>query len=93
MDATTFGWLILAFPLAGSLLIAFAWRALPGRSAGWIGTGAIGLSFICAIGACVDLLDHPVEERQLTSSLYDYAAAGGLDIQMNVLVDPLSVFI
>ncbi|MGZ5315876.1 MAG: NADH-quinone oxidoreductase subunit L [Solirubrobacterales bacterium] len=92
MDATTFGWLILAFPLAGSLLIAFAWRALPGRSAGWIGTGAIGLSFICAIAACVDLLDHPVEDRQLTSSLYDYAAAGGLDVQMNVLVDPLSVF-
>ncbi|MGZ5335004.1 MAG: NADH-quinone oxidoreductase subunit L [Solirubrobacterales bacterium] len=92
MDATTFGWLILAFPLAGSLLIAFAWRALPGRSAGWIGTGAIGLSFICAIAACVDLLDHPVENRQLTSSLYDYAAAGGLDVQMNVLVDPLSVF-
>ncbi|MGZ5356437.1 MAG: NADH-quinone oxidoreductase subunit L, partial [Solirubrobacterales bacterium] len=30
--------------------------------------------------------------RQLTSSLYDYAAAGGLDVQMNVLVDPLSVF-
>src|SRR5688500_19154750 len=40
----------------------------------------------------VKLLDHSFEERQLTSSLYDYASAGGLDIQLNVLVDPLSVY-
>jgi NADH-quinone oxidoreductase subunit L len=92
MDATTYGWLILAFPLAGSMVIALGWKALPGRSAGWIGTGAIGLAFLSAIAACVQLLDHPAEERQLTSSLYDYASAGGLDIQMNLLVDPLSVF-
>ncbi|HET8975431.1 MAG TPA: NADH-quinone oxidoreductase subunit L [Solirubrobacterales bacterium] len=92
MDATTYGWLILAFPLAGSMVIALGWRALPGRAAGWIGTGAIGLAFLCAIGALVQILDHPVEDRQLTNSLYDYASAGGLDIQMNVLVDPLSVF-
>src|SRR5512134_3775955 len=92
MDATTYGWLIIAFPLAGSMVIALGWRALPGRAAGWIGTGAIGLAFLCAIGALVQVLDRPVEERQLTNSLYDYASAGGLDIQMNVLVDPLSVF-
>jgi NADH-quinone oxidoreductase subunit L len=92
MDATTYGWLILAFPLAGSMVIALGWKVLPGRTAGWVGTGAIGLAFLAAIAACVQLLDHPAEERQLTSSLYDYASAGGLDIQMNVLVDPLSVF-
>ena len=92
MEPTTYGWLVLAFPLAGSLLIAFGFRALPGRSAGWIGTAAIGLSFLASLGMLVQLLDLPVEERQLTNSLYDYASAGGLDIQMNVLVDPLSVY-
>ncbi|MDP9189197.1 MAG: NADH-quinone oxidoreductase subunit L, partial [Actinomycetota bacterium] len=39
-----------------------------------------------------EMLDLPADERQLTDSLYTYAAGGGLDIQLNVLVDPLSVF-
>ena len=38
MDATTYGWLVLAFPLAGSLVIALGFRVLPARTAGWIGT-------------------------------------------------------
>ena len=92
MDATTYGFLVLAFPLAGSILIACGWKLLPGRSAGWIGTGAILLSFLASLGALFDVLDLPVEERQLTESLYTYAGAAGLDIQLNVLVDPLSVF-
>ncbi len=92
MEPTTYGWLVLAFPLAGTLVIALGWRALPGRTAGWIGTGAIALSFLASLGALFQILDLPVEERQLTSSLYTYASAAGLDIEMNVLVDPLSVY-
>jgi NADH-quinone oxidoreductase subunit L len=92
VDATTYGWLVLAFPLAGTLVISLGWRALPGRSAGWIGTGAIALSFLASLGMLAQILDLPAEERQLTSSLYDYASAAGLDIEMNVLVDPLSVY-
>jgi NADH-quinone oxidoreductase subunit L len=92
MEPTTYGWLVLAFPLAGTLVISLGWRVLPGRSAGWIGTGAIALSFLASLGALVQILDLPGEERQLTSSLYDYASAAGLDIEMNILVDPLSVY-
>ncbi len=92
MSATTWGWLVLVLPLAGSMLIAFGRAAMPGRTPAWIGTGAIALAFACSIGALLALLDHPVEERQLTDSLYSYASAGGLDIQLNILVDPLSVY-
>jgi NADH-quinone oxidoreductase subunit L len=92
VEATTYGWLILAFPLAGSLMISLGWRLLPGRSAGFLATAMIGLSFLASLGALFQILDLPVDERQLTSSLYDYASAAGLDIQMNVLVDPLSVY-
>jgi NADH-quinone oxidoreductase subunit L len=92
VDPTAYGWLTLAFPLAGCLVISLGWRWLPGRSAGWIGTAAIALSFLTSLGALTQILDLPVEERQLTSSLYDYASAGGLEIQMNILVDPLSVY-
>jgi NADH-quinone oxidoreductase subunit L len=92
LSATTYGWLVLAFPLAGSLICAFGWRVLPGRTAGWLATTAVGLAFLNAIGAFVMLLDEPTAARQLTSSLYDYASASGLDIQLGILVDPLSVF-
>ena len=91
MTATTFGWLVLAFPLAGSLIVAFGWRTLPGRAAGWIASAAIGLAFLSSVGALIALLDHPAEERQLVSTLYDYGSAAGLEIELNILVDPLSV--
>jgi NADH-quinone oxidoreductase subunit L len=92
MSATTYEWLVIAFPLAGAIVTGIGWRRLPGRSAGWIGTAAIAASFVSAIGALFMLLDHPADERELTSSLYDYANAAGLDIEMGILVDPLSVF-
>jgi NADH-quinone oxidoreductase subunit L len=92
LSATAYAWLVLAFPLAGSLVCAFGYRSLSGRSAGWIATGAIGLSFLNAVAALVQLLEKPVQERHLTSSLWDYANAGGLDVKLGILVDPLSVF-
>jgi len=87
----TWAWLVLAFPLAGSMVIAFGRAAMPGRVPAWIGTGAIALAFACSIGALLALLDHPVDERQISDALYSYASAAGLDIQLNILVDPLSV--
>ncbi|HYH62429.1 MAG TPA: NADH-quinone oxidoreductase subunit L, partial [Solirubrobacterales bacterium] len=91
MSATEFGWLVLAFPLAGSILIGLGYRRWPGRTAGWIGTGAIALAFASSIGAFVSLLGEPTDQRQLTSTAWDYATSVGLDIQLNILVDPLSV--
>jgi NADH-quinone oxidoreductase subunit L len=92
MDATTYGWLVLLFPLAGTMVIALGWRVLPGKVAGWIGTAAIAAAFVSSLGMLAMLLDEPSEARHLTSSLYDYASAAGLDIELGILVDPLSVF-
>jgi NADH-quinone oxidoreductase subunit L len=93
VSATTFGWLILAFPLAGSLTIAFGFRAWQGRAAGVIGTAAIGLAFLASIGALIELLSLPKEEQHgVASSLYDYASATGVPFDLGILIDPLSVF-
>jgi NADH-quinone oxidoreductase subunit L len=89
VSATGYGWLVLAFPLAGTLVNGLGFRWLPGRAAGWVGTAAILLSFLSALGMLFQVLDVGTEERHFTSSLYDYASAGGLDIQLNILVDPL----
>ncbi|HKJ35810.1 MAG TPA: NADH-quinone oxidoreductase subunit L [Solirubrobacterales bacterium] len=92
MSASTYGWLILAFPLAGSILIALSWKVLPARTAGWLGVGAIGLAFLSAVGAAAELLSMPAEERLVPDSLYDYAGATGIPFDLGILVDPLSIF-
>jgi NADH-quinone oxidoreductase subunit L len=92
MATTTYGWLVLLFPLLGTVAIGLGYRSLGGRSAGWIGTAAIFLAFLAALGALISLQGHPPEHRQLVSSLWNYAATVGLDAQMSILVDPLSVF-
>jgi NADH-quinone oxidoreductase subunit L len=92
MSPSTWGWLVLAFPLAGMLIVAFGYRSLRGRSAGWIATVAIALSFVASIGALISLQHHDPAHRQIVSSLYNYASSVGVDAQMSILVDPLSVF-
>src|ERR1700704_464117 len=92
MSQTTYGWLVLAFPLLGTLAIGAGYRKLPGRTAGWIGTGAIFLAFLAALGALISLQGHTADHRQLVSSLWNYASTVGIDAQISILVDPLSVF-
>jgi NADH-quinone oxidoreductase subunit L len=92
LSATDYGWLILAFPLAGMLVTSFGWRVLPGRLPGWIASAAIGLAFLAAIGALVQIQDLPAEERSLVDSAWTYVATADLRVDMAILVDPLSVF-
>ncbi|HWF73485.1 MAG TPA: NADH-quinone oxidoreductase subunit L [Solirubrobacteraceae bacterium] len=92
MTATTFGWLVLLCPLVGTVIIALGSKVLPGRTPGWIATAAIGLSFACAVVMLVKLLALSPAHRQLTSSLWSYASSVGVTANMEILVDPLSVF-
>jgi NADH-quinone oxidoreductase subunit L len=89
---TTFGWLILLCPLVGTTVIALAFRRLPGRSAGWIATSMIALSFAFSIAALISLLGHSPDHRELTSTLWSYDSTVGVDAKLSILVDPLSVF-
>jgi NADH-quinone oxidoreductase subunit L len=96
MSTTTYGWLVLAFPLAGALVTAFGFRLFSrsgeGRAAGWIATGAIFLAFLAAVGALISLQGHVPAHRQLVSSLWNYAVTVGIDARLSILVDPLSVY-
>jgi NADH-quinone oxidoreductase subunit L len=92
VSATAWAWLVLLFPLLGSIVVALGFRVLPARVAGTIGTAAIGLSFLCGVAALINLLGEPADARHHASSLWDYASAAGLDIKLGVLVDQLSVF-
>jgi NADH-quinone oxidoreductase subunit L len=92
MSTTTYGWLVLLFPLLGTLIIGFGYRVLPGRSAGVIGTAAIGLAFVAALGALISLEGHSTSNQELTSTLWSYANTVGVNAKVSILVDPLSVF-
>jgi len=92
MSTTTYGWLVLAFPLAGTLVTALGFRTWRGRAAGWIATGAIFLAFLAALGALISLQGHSPQHRELVSSLWNYAVTVGIDARMSILVDPLSVY-
>ena len=91
MSPTDWGWVVLALPLAGTVLIALGWRVLRGRAAGWIGTLAIGGSFAASIAMLVTLLDHDEHSRSLVGTAYTYVDTAGFRADMSILVDPLSV--
>jgi NADH-quinone oxidoreductase subunit L len=88
---TTAAWIVLLAPLAGFLLIALTWKALPWRAHGWIGTAAIAVSFVASIVTLIGLEARGEEERQVVSVAWDYAVTTGLDAQLSILIDPLSV--
>jgi NADH-quinone oxidoreductase subunit L len=88
----TWAWLVPAFPLAGTIVLGLGYRGFSGRLGGAIGTLAIALSFAASIGAFFALEDLGEEERQVVAVAWDYAVTTGIDAQLSILIDPLSVF-
>ena len=96
MSTTTYGWLVLAFPLLGTLVIGFGFRARRRCRRAQRGLDRHGGDLPRVPGgarrADLKLQGHAVDHRQLVSSLWNYASTVGIDAQMSILVDPLSVF-
>jgi NADH-quinone oxidoreductase subunit L len=91
MSATTAAWLVLAAPLAGTIAIGALFNRLPGRSAGWLGTGSIAVSFVFALITLDRLQQQTPAHRELTSTLWTIAGTVRVDARATILVDPLSV--
>ncbi len=92
MSATSWAWLVLLFPLVGSIAVALGFRRTSWRFAGIVGTGAIALAFVCGILALVNLLGESPDARHHASALWEYASVAGLQIKLGIYVDPLSIF-
>jgi NADH-quinone oxidoreductase subunit L len=91
MSIETLAWLVLLFPLAGTVLIGVTFRALPQRLHGVLGTLAIALSFVASVLIFFKLQDRAEDQRQIVAVAWDYAKAAGIDAQVSLLIDPLSV--
>jgi NADH-quinone oxidoreductase subunit L len=88
----TTAWLILLFPLLGCVVIGVGFRVLPARVAGIVGTLAIGAAFVAAVLTTLSLQDRAEDQREVVFSAWDYAVTSGVDAQLSILVDPLSMF-
>jgi NADH-quinone oxidoreductase subunit L len=75
----TAAWLVLILPLAGSVLLGLLYRRLPGRTAGLIGTLAIGGAFVAAVVTFLGLQDRGEEHRQVLYVAWSYAQTAGVD--------------
>ncbi|HLW96369.1 MAG TPA: NADH-quinone oxidoreductase subunit L [Solirubrobacteraceae bacterium] len=91
MSATAAAWIVLAAPLAGTIVTGALFRRLPGRSAGWIGTAAVAVSFVFALITLANIQSVAPGARELTSTLWTIAGTTGVDARATILVDPLSV--
>jgi NADH-quinone oxidoreductase subunit L len=88
----TSAWLILLFPLAGTIVIALGHRVLPGRAPGVVGTLAIAGAFAAAAATFIAMQDRAEDARQVVYVAWDYADTVGVDGKISILIDPLSVF-
>ncbi len=81
-------WLVLLFPLVGVIINAFVGRYLGKRGAGILASAMVGLSFVGAVWMFVELLG--LEDRVVTRPLFDWISVGDFNVQVKLLIDPLS---
>jgi NADH-quinone oxidoreductase subunit L len=89
---TAAAWICLFSPAAAVAAIALAGTRVTRFQAGLIAAGATGVSFLCSVIALVGLLGEKPDERAHTSTLWTWLSAGDFRAGMQIVVDPLSVF-
>jgi NADH-quinone oxidoreductase subunit L len=84
-------WLVPALPLTGFLLIVLFGRKLGDPFAGVLATAMTAASFVVVAGIYFELLSLPSEERNHVVTLFSWIPVGGLQVDMALLADPLSI--
>ncbi|WP_324371875.1 NADH-quinone oxidoreductase subunit L [Pedobacter sp.] len=81
-------WLVPLIPLIGFILNGLGRNTFSKGLIGFIGSGAIFISFAISIGIFLALGSDPVKSHEIF--LFDWISAGSLHIPLSFLVDPLS---
>ncbi len=85
-------YLTVALPLLGFLINGLLGSKIKNEKViGIIGSSTVGLAFLIALGAFIEMLNLPVEQRQHVVNLFSWISAGGLHIEFAYLVDQLSL--
>jgi NADH-quinone oxidoreductase subunit L len=86
------GWICLFSPLAAALAITLWGTRLTRRGASYLATASVAVSFVAALVAFALLLGDPPDDRSHYSTLWQWLTAGSFHAGLQILVDPLSVF-
>ena len=84
-------YLIPLLPLVGFLVLVALGKRAGDPGAGWIGTAAVGGSFLATLVAFFELLGKDGHDRRVVDHLFTWIPAGGLDVEAGLLLDPLSI--
>ena len=74
------------------MLIALTSQLLPSKLHGYLGTLAIALSFVARSARCSRSRTSARRSARSSPSAWDYANTVGVDAQLSLLLDPLSIF-
>src|SRR5260221_14246761 len=96
-------WLIPLFPLATAALMLFFGKRLPNAGVSVLCVGGVGLSFVYALGAVLQLLNADPEHRVAQQIMFEWLTPGPMQMtgghairfvaDWGFLLDPLSFVI
>src|SRR5215218_5956839 len=83
---------VVGLGLAVALLITLAGARIPRRVAGFISTLSVAVSFVASVIAFFALHDRPTDDRIVLSEAWTWLAAGDFRVPLDILIDPLSIY-
>jgi NADH-quinone oxidoreductase subunit L len=89
---TTGAWICLLSPLAATGLITLGGERISRRAAGYLATLSCFVAFGGAVASFIGLLGREGEERDVVSTAWTWLAGGSYRSGLEILVDPLSIF-
>ncbi|MBE0649966.1 MAG: NADH-quinone oxidoreductase subunit L [Bacteroidales bacterium] len=88
---TTYIGLIPAIPFLGFLILGLYGQKMHGKIAGYIGTGAVGISAFLTFMVAARYLNGLPEIKSYTVTLWQWISAGNLNVNISFSLDALSL--
>jgi NADH-quinone oxidoreductase subunit L len=85
-------WICLLSPLAAACLITLGGTRLSRRTTGYLATASCFVAFGGAVAAFIGLLGRDGSQRELVSTAWTWITGGSYQSGLEILIDPLSVF-
>lgn len=82
--------ILLLSPFIGFVLNGIRFRSSNYLIAGSLATGAVAISFACAVALFVELLGLPADQRRLAANYFEWIAVDKLKISAGFVVDQIS---
>ena len=88
-----YAWFILIFPLLGFIALSWFGNRLSEKWVGMAASATVGSSFLLTLVCAIKLMQlEPAERLNHVERLYTWVSSGAFNLDLAILVDPLSVF-